>query len=113
MSTPAMRTADPGSRVPRPGSRLPSPGSRELVLRRFADVAFQALALLVLVVALASLATLIWDIVADGAGTVSWNFITGFSSRRASQAGIWHALTGSVFVIIVTAVIAVPIGRYR
>ena len=73
-------------------------------------MAFQVLALLVLVIALASLATLIWDIVADGANTVSWNFITSFSSRRASQAGIWHALTGSVFVIVVTALIAVPIG---
>jgi phosphate transport system permease protein len=92
------------------GSRIADPGSGELTLRRAADVGFQVLALLVLVVALASLATLIWDIVNDGAGTVSWNFITGFSSRRASQAGIWHALTGSVFVIIVTALIAVPIG---
>jgi phosphate transport system permease protein len=85
-------------------------GSRELIVRRGADAAFQVLALLVLVVALASLATLIWDIVSDGAGTVSWSFITGFASRRASQAGIWHALTGSIFVIIVTGLIAVPIG---
>jgi phosphate transport system permease protein len=65
---------------------------------------------MVLIVALAALATLIWDIVSDGAGTVSWSFITSFSSRRASQAGIWHALTGSIFVIVVTALIAVPIG---
>ena len=79
-------------------------------MRRAADAAFQVLALLVLVVALASLATLIWDIVADGAGTLSWSFITSFSSRRASQAGIWHALTGSIFVIVVTALLAVPIG---
>jgi phosphate transport system permease protein len=91
-------------------SRIANPDSRKIVLRRGADAAFQALALAVLVIALASLATLIWDIVADGAATVSWNFITGFSSRRASQAGIWHALTGSIFVIVVTAVVAVPIG---
>ena len=97
---------------PAPGfaPRATERGTREIVFRRTADAAFQALALLVLVVALGSLATLIWDIVADGAGTVSWNFITSFSSRRASQAGIWHALTGSIFVILVTALIAVPIG---
>jgi phosphate transport system permease protein len=64
----------------------------------------------VLVVALAALGTLVWDIVSDGAGALSWNFLTSFSSRRASQAGIWHALTGSVFVIIVTAALAVPVG---
>ena len=83
---------------------------RESVRRRVADAAFQALALLVLVVALGCLGALIWDVVSDGGGTLSWDFITSFSSRRASQAGIWHALTGSVFVIAVTAVLAVPIG---
>jgi phosphate transport system permease protein len=91
-------------------SRIGSAESRKIVLRRSADVGFQVLALLVLIIALASLATLIWDIVSDGAGTLSWSFITGFASRRASQAGIWHALTGSIFVILVTALIAVPIG---
>jgi phosphate transport system permease protein len=108
------RIPNPESRIPSPESRTPNPesraGARAIALRRGADVAFQVLALLVLVIALASLATLIWDIVADGAGTISWNFITSFSSRRASQAGIWHALTGSIFVIVVTALIAVPIG---
>lgn len=83
---------------------------RAIAWRRGADVAFQALALFILLVALASLATLIWDIVSDGAGTLSWSFITSFSSRRASQAGIWHALTGSIFVVVVTAVLAVPVG---
>jgi phosphate transport system permease protein len=83
---------------------------RSLPWRRIADVAFQVLALVVLLVALACLGALIWDIVYDGAGRLSWQFITSFSSRRASQAGIWHALTGSIFVIVVTAAIAVPIG---
>jgi len=83
---------------------------RDIAWRRAADAVFQALALTVLVVALACLGTLIWDIVSDGAGTMSWSFITSFSSRRASQAGIWHALTGSIFVVIVTGLIAVPIG---
>jgi phosphate transport system permease protein len=86
------------------------PADRKLAWRRIADVAFQAIALIVLVVALLCLGALIWDIVSDGAGRLSWEFITSFSSRRASQAGIWHALTGSIFVILVTAVIAVPIG---
>ena len=86
------------------------PPSRTLAWRRFADVAFQVVSLLVLLVALASLAALIWDIVADGAGRLSLDFITSFPSRRASQAGIWPALIGSVFIILVTAVLAVPVG---
>ena len=86
------------------------PATRRLAWRRFADVAFQVIALIVLLVALAALGALIWDIVHDGAGRLSWDFVTGFPSRRASQAGIWPALTGSVFIILVTALLAVPVG---
>ena len=86
------------------------PAARTLAWRRFADVAFQVIALVVLLVALAALGALIWDIVSDGAGRLSWDFVTSFPSRRASQAGIWPALVGSVFIILVTAVLAVPVG---
>ena len=79
-------------------------------MRRLLDVAFQALGLLVLVLALGALGALMWDVWSDGAGRLSYDFLTGFPSRRAEQAGIWHALTGSIFVILVTASIAVPIG---
>jgi phosphate transport system permease protein len=84
--------------------------ARTLAWRRFADVAFQVIALVVLLVALAALGALIWDIVSDGAARLSLDFITGFPSRRASQAGIWPALVGSIFIILVTTVLAVPVG---
>ncbi len=81
-----------------------------LAMRRSLDVTFQALALLVLVVALAALCALIVDVVMDGIGRLSWDFINAYPSRRASRAGIFPALTGSVFVILLTAVLALPIG---
>src|SRR4029079_5568472 len=84
--------------------------ARTLAWRRFADVAFQVIALIVLLVALGALGALIWDIVSDGAARLSLDFITSFPSRRASQAGIWPALVGSIFIILVTAVLAVPVG---
>jgi phosphate transport system permease protein len=86
------------------------PAARTLAWRRFADVAFQVIALVVLLVALAALGALIWDIVSDGAARLSLDFITSFPSRRASQAGIWPALVGSIFIILVTTVLAVPVG---
>ena len=79
-------------------------------MRRSLDVAFQALSLLVLLLALAALAALIADVVSDGVGRLSWDFITGYPSRRASQAGIFPALAGSIFVILLTAMLALPIG---
>jgi phosphate transport system permease protein len=88
-----------------------SPGSRRDSARRhLADVIFQGLALAVLCLAMGALVALIWDVWRDGAGRLSLDFLTGFPSRRAEQAGIWHALTGSVFVIAVTALLAVPVG---
>jgi phosphate transport system permease protein len=74
------------------------------------DLLFRIVALAVLCIALAALGALIWDVLADGAGRLSWEFIRGFSSRRAADAGIWHALTGSILVIVVTAALSVPIG---
>jgi phosphate transport system permease protein len=79
-------------------------------LRRGLDVAFQGVALVVLVATLAALGALVWDVIVDGASRLSWQFLTSFPSRRASQAGIFHALTGSVFVILLTAALAVPVG---
>ena len=81
-----------------------------VAVRRSLDLAFQGIALLVMLVALASLAALIVDVVRDGMERLSWEFITGYPSRRAARAGILPALTGSIFVILLTALLALPIG---
>ena len=78
--------------------------------RRILDICFQVLALAILCAALAALGALIADVWGDGASRLSFDFLTGFPSRRAADAGIWHALTGSVFIIVVTGALAVPIG---
>ena len=88
----------------------PAMSARRIARRRQADVLFQVSALAVLCLALAALAALVVDVWMDGAPRLSWEFLRGYPSRRASQAGIWHALTGTVFVILVTAVLAVPVG---
>ncbi|MSO45797.1 MAG: phosphate ABC transporter permease PstA [Acidobacteria bacterium] len=87
-----------------------SRASRAIVRRRVLDLLFQGLALLILILALGALAALVADVWSDGAARLSWDFMTGFPSRRAENAGIWHALSGSVLVIVVTGVLAVPIG---
>lgn len=86
-----------------------------VAVRRTLDLVFQVVALLVMLLALAALAALIVDVVRDGMERLSWEFITGYPSRRAARAGILPALTGSVFVILLTALLALPIGvgRYR
>ncbi len=84
--------------------------SRSSAGRRRMDVVFQVAALAVLVAALAGLGALIGDVWRDGAGRLSWTFLTTFPSRRAEQAGIYHAIVGSLYVIALTAAMALPIG---
>ena len=78
--------------------------------RHLMDRGFEWLALGVLLLALAALAALIYDILSAGLGRLNWQFMTSMASRRASTAGIYHALAGSIAVIGVTAVLALPIG---
>ena len=66
------------------------------------DRVFAGVALAVLLLALAGLAALLADIVADGAARLDWPFLTNVPSRRASGAGIYHALMGTIWVIGLT-----------
>jgi phosphate transport system permease protein len=79
-------------------------------MRKHADLAFQLISLLTLVLALAALATLVYDIFSDGGSRVSWTFLNTFPSRHAEEAGVYHALMGSIWVIALTAALALPVG---
>ncbi|BCS32912.1 phosphate transport system permease protein PstA [Luteitalea sp. TBR-22] len=74
------------------------------------DRGFHALGLAVLALALLGLGLLLWDVARDGAGRLSWAFLTGFPSRRAASAGLLPALAGSVWIVVLAAAMAVPIG---
>jgi phosphate transport system permease protein len=84
--------------------------SASTAARRRADAAFQCAALVVLVLALAALAVLVATVWRDGADRLDARFLTSFPSRRAESAGIYHAIVGSLWVIGLTAALAVPIG---
>ena len=78
--------------------------------RMFGDVALQTIAIVVVLVALASLTALVYDVFSDGWSRLSWEFLTSYPSRRASSAGIYPALVGSVWLIGLTALLALPVG---
>jgi phosphate transport system permease protein len=79
-------------------------------MRKHLDMLFQIASLMTLVIALAALFTLVYDIVSDGASRLSWSFLTNIASRNASEAGVFHALMGSIWVIALTGALALPIG---
>jgi phosphate transport system permease protein len=78
--------------------------------RRTMDVAFQVVGMLVLLIALSALGALVYSVLHDGLGRLSWDFLNSYTSRRASQAGIRPALAGSIFIILLTATMALPVG---
>lgn len=79
-------------------------------MRKHADLIFQFVSFGALLVALAALGALVYDIVSDGAGRLSVSFLTNIASRKAEEAGVYHALMGSIWVIALTGALALPIG---
>jgi phosphate transport system permease protein len=78
--------------------------------RRAKDLAFRLGMFVCLGLAMGMLAVLLVDIVADGAGNLTWDFITSFSSINADQAGIQAAFWGTIWLMGVCAVFIVPVG---
>ena len=74
------------------------------------DRVFQVVAVVGVLLALATLGALIADALIDGAPRIDWDFLTSFPSRKPAEAGIFSALVGSVYLITLTAVVAVPTG---
>jgi phosphate transport system permease protein len=62
------------------------------------------------VLPLGLLALLVGDVVLDAVPRLDWGFITSYSSRRAEQAGIISGLVGSLYLIVLTAALALPVG---
>ena len=91
-------------------STSPAAADRDGVRRRLLDRVFQAIGLIVLAAALLALGALIYSVLRDGLGRLSWDYLTSYTSRHASEAGILPALAGSVFIVVLTAMMAVPLG---
>ena len=83
-----------------------------LIIRshRRRDTAFGVLGLLAMMVGVLTLAALFTGMAIDGIPRLSGDFFTSFPSRHAGQAGILSAWVGSILVMLVTALFAVPVG---
>ena len=74
------------------------------------DYIFSIIGLIALMVGLLTLLTLFVDLVMDGYPRFNQEFLTNFPSRRAGSAGLLTAWVGSLLVMTVTFVTAVPLG---
>ncbi len=53
---------------------------------------------------------LIVDVFNDGFGRLSWHFLTSYPSRKPELAGIFSAWVGTVWIMMTTALFAIPLG---
>jgi phosphate transport system permease protein len=83
---------------------------RGLAFRKQLDKVFIAIGMALLFGCLAILAILFFDLVRDGASRFGWDFITSFPSRKAVNAGILSAAVGTMLIMFVTALVALPVG---
>jgi phosphate transport system permease protein len=83
---------------------------RGLAWRKQLDKVFLVLGLLVLLACLGILVLLFVDLVHEGAQRFGWKFLSSFPSRRAENAGILSAAVGTSLIMLVTSVVALPVG---
>jgi phosphate transport system permease protein len=74
------------------------------------DILFATLGLIAIMFGLLALLTLFVDLVMDGYPRFNIQFFSDFPSRRAGSAGLLSAWVGSLLVMLVTFLTAVPIG---
>ena len=95
------------NRTKRTESRLPA---SNLARRKRIERVFATLCLLATVIGILMLALLLYGVIRDGIGRLNAEFFQSFPSRFPSRAGIKSALYGTLWVITLTGLIAVPIG---
>jgi phosphate transport system permease protein len=79
--------------------------------RRAVDGVFAVLVFGATIIGLIVLAALVVDIAIDGLPRLSWQFISSYPSQILPQtAGIYPALIGSLWLLVLTGLISVPLG---
>ena len=107
-----MTTDKIAAQTPAPASVLKNLDAVRAMIKRhkFNDIIFSLIGLLALVFVLLTLLILFSDLVIDGFERFNLQFLTEFPSRRAANAGLLSAWVGSALVMLVTFLVAVPMG---
>ncbi len=77
---------------------------------RASGIAFKGVLLFSLLIGFVTLIILLITVASDGLGKLSWDFITSFPSSLPSRAGIQSPIVGTIYLMILVALITIPIG---
>lgn len=85
--------------------------TKKLIARsRMQDRLFAILGVACTLIGLLTLGALLGQLAYDGLSRIDWQFLTSYPSRFAARAGILPAWVGTLAVMVVTALAAVPLG---
>lgn len=79
-------------------------------INRIKDHLFRVFAIICTAVGILVLVLLLYDIFSRGLGRLSWDFLNNLPSRFPEKSGIYTALHGMVWMLILTVLISFPIG---
>jgi phosphate transport system permease protein len=77
---------------------------------RVTGALFKGVLIFSLLIGFATLIVLLITVASDGLGHLSWHFVTSFPSSLPSRAGIQSPLVGTIYLMVLVALITVPIG---
>ncbi|MDO9137636.1 MAG: phosphate ABC transporter permease PstA [Lutibacter sp.] len=77
---------------------------------RLKDQLFKFWGIACTLIGLVMLVIFIGGILVDGLSRIDWAFITDLPSRKPEKSGIWTPLMGSVWILVLTAIISFPIS---
>jgi phosphate transport system permease protein len=79
-------------------------------INRFKDNAFKYFGIFCTLFGLIVLSIFLINILIEGLGRLNWQFLSSLPSRKPEKAGILICLLGSIWIMVLTALIAVPLG---
>ncbi|MBS3992315.1 MAG: phosphate ABC transporter permease PstA [Bacteroidetes bacterium] len=77
---------------------------------RIIDLTFKVYGFLFTAISVLILFILLYAIIKAGYSRINWDFLTGLPSRKPENAGIYTAIMGTFYIMVVTLIISIPVG---
>lgn len=92
-------------------SNWQSPEATARLNKRYAaERRFKALGFAAIVLSMLFLAVLLFTMLKNGIAGLDWAFLSGSDSTNPATAGVWSAVKGSLWTMLVTLALAFPMG---
>lgn len=89
---------------------MPNSNPKHIRMNRLKDSSFRLLGVAFTSFGLTMLAIFLVSIFIEGVPRIDWQFITSLPSRKPENAGILIPLVGTMFIMVLTSLIAIPLG---